>query len=379
MTPLSTREVTRFQDAFDRLRGQLERVIKAEPKPADAPPDYIDLVLYALFAGGHVLIEGLPGLGKTELVKALGRLTALKFRRIQFTPDLMPSDLLGTQVLQAAPDRSQPLSLHFQPGPLFANLVLADEINRASPKVQSALLEAMGERQITIDGRTMPLDVDPGDETAPGPGAAGTGTTGPGSMEAGRRGGPFLVIATQNPIEMEGTFRLPEAQLDRFLFHVDVPYPGTALLETILRETTGAMSVDRTPLEPLAELGFQNLAAYMAMVRRVEEDERTLKLAARAIRLSLPVDRPGDPGLARVKEAVDFGSSPRGGQALILGGKVRALSKGRSHLAIEDLLAVAVPTLRHRLVLNHHGRRAARGDDRFLEGLIQEIMRAAAR
>jgi MoxR-like ATPase len=271
--------------------------------------------LVCLIVGGHVLLEGVPGLGKTMLVRTLARVLDLKFARIQFTPDLMPADIVGTDILEEAGDGRR--EFRFQPGPVFTNLLLADEINRATPKTQSALLEAMQERTVTVANRSYPLEP------------------------------PFLVLATQNPIEMEGTYPLPEAQLDRFLFKVNVVYPSSQELVEILNRTTGEV-------EPEVEVVADG-AAVLAMgtlARQVPVASPVSDYAARLVIATRPDD---DAAPEMVRRYVRYGSSPRGAQALILGGKVTALLAGRYNVAFEDLRAVAPAALRHRILLNFEG------------------------
>jgi MoxR-like ATPase len=268
----------------------------------------VEQVLAALVAGGHVLLEGVPGLGKTLLVRTLGQVTGLSFSRVQFTPDLMPGDITGTQVF----DRESG-ELRFAPGPLFANLVLADEINRATPRTQSALLEAMQEHTVTAGGHSHALPA------------------------------PFFVLATQNPLEMEGTYPLPEAQLDRFLFKVLVPFPSDEELARIGERTTGP-AVDAPPrvLEPA------DLVAAIQLVRQVVVAPHVLDYAVRLVGATHP-ERSAVPEVVRF---VRYGASPRGLQALLLAAKVAALRSGRWNVAFGDLEQVALPALRHRLILH---------------------------
>jgi MoxR-like ATPase len=268
-------------------------------------------VLTCLLAGGHALLEGVPGLGKTLLVRTIGETLELSFSRVQFTPDLMPADITGTSILRDTTEGMR--SLEFQPGPLFANLVLADEVNRATPKTQSALLEAMQERRVT-SGRTT--------HTLPE---------------------PFFVLATQNPIEMEGTYPLPEAQLDRFLFKLTVPYPTEDDLLRIAQVTTGA-SMPR----PARVASGATLLELMHFAREVPAADSVMRFAVRVVRRTNP-ETPDAP--TEVKRFARYGSSPRGVQSLILGAKVRALLEGRYNVAFEDIRAVALPALRHRVIL----------------------------
>jgi MoxR-like ATPase len=268
-------------------------------------------VLTCLLAGGHALLEGIPGLGKTLLVRTIGEALELTFSRVQFTPDLMPADITGTSILRDSSDGSR--SLEFSPGPLFANLVPADEVNRATPKTQSALLEAMQERRVTA-GRTT--------HTLPE---------------------PFFVLATQNPIEMEGTYPLPEAQLDRFLFKLTVPYPSEEDLLRIAQVTTGA-----TMPHPTQVASGQSLLELMRFAREVPVAEPVLRYAVRIVRRTNP-DTGDAP--AEVKRFARYGSSPRGLQSLVLGAKVRALLEGRYNVAFEDIRSVALAALRHRIIL----------------------------
>ncbi|MBL8727080.1 MAG: AAA family ATPase [Planctomycetes bacterium] len=267
-------------------------------------------LLVAVMAGGHVLLEGLPGLGKTLLVRSLARGLGLQFARIQFTPDLMPSDVMGTQVIDDDHGRR---SFRFQPGPLFAGLVLADEINRASPKTQSALLEAMQEHSVTIGGTTHPLP------------------------------DPFHVIATQNPIELEGTFPLPEAQLDRFLFRLDVRTPGVESMTEILAATTGQP-------EPNVEviLTSTELRELQALVRQVLCGTHLLRYVAELLLATHPGHESADD---RTRRFVRYGASARAGQAIVLGAKARALLAGRPAVTREDLGPCVLPALRHRVLL----------------------------
>jgi MoxR-like ATPase len=272
-------------------------------------------VLTALLAGGHVLLEGVPGLGKTLLVRTLGLVTGLQFGRVQFTPDLMPGDITGTEIF----DRETG-GLRFAPGPIFTNLLLADEINRATPRTQSALLEAMQERTVTAGGRTHPLP------------------------------DPFFVLATQNPLEMEGTYPLPEAQLDRFLFKVLVPFPGDEELAAIVERTTGPAQPS-----PPRVLDPSDLLEARGLVRQVVAAPHVVDYAVRLVRATHPDRTP----VPEVQRFVRFGSSPRGLQALVLAAKVVALRAGRWNVAFADVQHVALSSLRHRMIL--HFEAAAEG------------------
>ena len=268
-------------------------------------------VLTCLLAGGHALLEGIPGLGKTLLVRTIGEALDLSFSRVQFTPDLMPADITGTSILRDSADGSR--SFEFQPGPLFANLVLADEVNRATPKTQSALLEAMQERRVTAGRTTHSLPE------------------------------PFFVLATQNPIEMEGTYPLPEAQLDRFLFKLTVPYPSEEDLLRIAALTTGAVMPHPTRVATGA-----SLLELMRFAREVPVAEPVLRYAVRIVRRTNP-DTPDAP--AEIKRFARYGSSPRGLQSLVLGAKVRGLLEGRYNVSFDDIRSVALASLRHRIIL----------------------------
>jgi MoxR-like ATPase len=288
--------------------------------------------LICLIAEGHTLLEGVPGLGKTMLVRTLAKVLDLKFARIQFTPDLMPADIVGTDILEEVEDRRR--EFRFQPGPVFTNLLLADEINRATPKTQSALLEAMQERTVTVANRSYSL--------AP----------------------PFLVLATQNPIEMEGTYPLPEAQLDRFLFKVNIEYPSSSELIEILNRTTG----DVEPEVSVVADG-STVLAMGALARQVPVASPVADYAARLVIATHP---DGDLAPEMVRKYVRYGSSPRGAQALILGGKVTALLAGRYNVAFEDLRAVAVAALRHRLLLNFEGQAEGISADDVVAEVVKE-------
>jgi MoxR-like ATPase len=282
----------------------------------------------ALIAGGHTLLEGVPGLGKTVLVRSLSQALKLSFARIQFTPDLMPADIVGTNVIREENGRRE---FQYQAGPLFANLVLADEINRATPKTQSALLEAMQERTVTVGTETRQLPV------------------------------PFFVLATQNPIELEGTYPLPEAQLDRFFFKSLVPFPSQEELLEIARRTTG-----NTTLQLDAVADAEAILAAQQVARQVPIAEHVLAYAGRLIGAT----HPNRTELDSVKQYVRFGASPRGLQTLVLAGKVRALLEGRYNVAFDDLVAVSHPALRHRVFMRFE----AEADDVTSDQLIDEIV-----
>ena len=289
--------------------------------------DIIDTVLMATLAEGHVLLEGVPGLGKTRLLATLGKVLDVAFGRVQFTPDLMPADILGTKVLRGG-------EFSFHPGPIFANLVLADEVNRATPKTQSALLEAMQERRVTLGGETHMLPR------------------------------PFLVMATQNPIEMEGTYPLPEAQLDRFLFKALVPFPAADDMVEILRRTTAGVEP-----EPEAALSGPQLLSMSALVRALPAAAHLLRYAATLVEAT-HAESPLAPPL--IRKYVRHGASPRGAQAMILGGKAAALMDGRPNLAAEDIWRVAPGALRHRLVLGYE----AIADGVAADQLVEDVLAA---
>jgi len=293
--------------------------------------EVVEEVLLTILAGGHALLIGAPGLAKTLLVRSLAESMDLSFRRIQFTPDLVPSDITGTELLEEDPQTGQ-RSFRFVKGPIFANIVLADEINRAPPRTQAALLEAMQERTVTAAGRTMPLPQ------------------------------PFFVLATQNPIEQEGTYPLPEAQLDRFLFAINVNYPAFEDELAILRTTTGRIEGEINPVAGAAEL-----EALQGLVRDVAISEPVLRYVAELVRAT----RPGEPNLpARVQKYVRWGAGPRAGQALVLGAKAHALLRGRMAVAPTDVQRVARPVLRHRVLTNF----AAEAEGVRSEDLIADIL-----
>ncbi len=297
-----------FQDTFTALRREMARVVVGHERA-------LDVILAAFFAGGHVLIEGVPGIGKTLIVRSLAEALNLSFNRIQFTVDLMPADITGTRVINEMADGRR--DFVFVPGPVFAHLLLADEINRATPKTQAALLEAMAEQQVTVAGTSYTLT------------------------------SPFFVLATLNPIEMEGTYQLPEAQLDRFLFKVQLDYPSQGELERILGTTTGA---DAPVVRPVLarDAAAARVEELKRLVRRVLVAPQVERYAASLVRLTAPASAT-DEG---VKRYVTYGASPRGGQALLLGAKVLALLDGRPHVAFDDVDGVAAAALGHRLVLS---------------------------
>ena len=314
---------------LDRAMGDLSRVRSEIGKVIVGQADVINGVLICLVAGGHVLLEGVPGLGKTTLLRTLSHVLHLRYSRIQFTPDLMPGDIVGSMVMES--DETGHKNLRFQPGPIFANLVLADEINRATPKTQSALLEAMQERTVTSGNSTYSLDL------------------------------PFLVMATQNPIEMEGTYPLPEAQLDRFLMKVLVTYPSREELSQIVDFTTkrGDVALDQI-------LDREQIADLRATCKQVVVAPHVQDYAIELVMAT-------QPGGARATDLtnryVRYGSSPRGAQALIECGRVHAFMQGRMHLSIEDVRVVAPAVLRHRMILNFD----AHADGETTETLLPKI------
>lgn len=302
-----TLTVDQFRERAEKIETEVGRVIVGQS-------DVVRHVLVSILAGGHVLLEGVPGLGKTMLIRTLGDVLDLKFSRIQFTPDMMPADIIGTEILS---DQNGQREFRFRHGPLFANLILADEINRATPKTQSALLEAMQETSVTAAQQTYRLDE------------------------------PFFVMATQNPLEMEGTYPLPEAQLDRFFFKVNVNMPNVAEMVEIMDRTTGKESPSANKVVSGAEiLQMRELARGVPMASHVKD------FVARLVLATHPEDANGSP---LVKQFVRYGVSPRGAQALTLGAKVTALLNGRFNVAFDDIKAVAPAALRHRLLLNFDG------------------------
>jgi len=316
--------VQEFVTSFNALRSEVEKVIVGHR-------EIITHVLFGMFAGGHVLLEGVPGLGKTLLIKTLAEGLELKFSRIQFTPDLMPADIIGTNII--VEDAEGRKHFQFQYGPIFANILLADEINRATPKTQSALLEGMQEGSVTVGGASRPLPP------------------------------PFFVLATQNPIEMEGTYPLPEAQLDRFLFKLRVRYPALEELNAIIDRTTHATSasVHRVMSGP-------NVMSFRELIREVPVATHVRDLASMIVMATHPEwDRSPEPA----RRFVRYGASPRGAQALILGAKVRALAEGRYNVSVDDLKTLAAPALRHRIILNFEGEAEAVDIDSLIEDIVQ--------
>ncbi|WP_435010750.1 AAA family ATPase [Tundrisphaera lichenicola] len=320
-------ELEGLRDAHKQIREQISRQIIGQD-------EVVDQLLIAVFARGHCILEGVPGLAKTLMVNSLARSLSLEFNRIQFTPDLMPSDITGTEVLYE--DRSTGArELKFVPGPIFANLVLADEINRTPPKTQAALLEAMQERQVTAGGHRHPMP------------------------------DPFFVLATQNPIEQEGTYPLPEAQLDRFLFKIYISYPKPEEERRIYRLTTGAEEPEITPL-----LTGERIAALQRVVRRVPVTDLCIDYAMDLVRATRG---PAHGGPSYIGEWVSWGAGPRAGQALIIAAKAKAALAGRPSVTIDDIQAVARPVLRHRIVINYNAQASGESSDSIITRLLNDI------
>jgi MoxR-like ATPase len=322
-----TRDIT--AEVFRQYAGQIEQEVA---KVIVGQQDVVRHVLISILCGGHALLEGVPGLGKTMLIRTFGEVLDLTFSRIQFTPDLMPADIVGTEILI---DQDGQREFRFQPGPVFAHLVLADEINRATPKTQSALLEAMQEHSVTVAKHTYQLQE------------------------------PFFVLATQNPLEMEGTYPLPEAQLDRFLFKVNVPFPSSIELTQILERTTGSQEAQVQKV-----ISSDQIIQMRALARQVPAPSQIGDYIARLVVASHP-NNPDAPEL--VRRYVRYGSSPRGGQAIMLGAKVTALLDGRYNVAFEDVRAVVPSALRHRLLLNFEGLADEIPPDQILEDLLEDV------
>jgi MoxR-like ATPase len=319
------------------FRSDHDRVKKEVQKAVVGHEEIIDGILVCLFAGGHALLEGVPGLGKTLLIRSLSQALQLKFGRIQFTPDLMPADVTGTTIVVETPEGRD---FQFRRGPLFAQIVLADEINRATPKTQSALLEAMQERSVTVGGVTHQLDK------------------------------PFFVMATQNPIEQEGTYPLPEAQLDRFFFKLEVGYSTRADLREILNRTTaGAMD------EPQKVIDAETILRHQKLVRAVRIADQVQDYAVRIVLATHPRGQFATP---LVNQFLRFGASPRAAQTIVLGAKVKALLAGRASVAAEDIKAVAVPALRHRVLMNFEAEAEGRGADEIVTNILETVPASAA-
>jgi MoxR-like ATPase len=323
MTTAVAQHIDLFRERFVRITQEVGRRIVGHE-------DVVNQTVTALLAGGHVLLEGIPGVGKTSLVHTLADVLHLKFSRIQFTPDLMPADIVGTNVVQEHAHGG--MFFEFQPGPIFANVVLADEINRATPKTQSALLEAMQDISVSVGKTTYKLDQ------------------------------PFLVLATQNPLEMEGTYPLPEAQLDRFFFKLKVMYPPEEAMHQILDRTTqpGDNEVTRV-LDGTEILEMRQVARSVPIARPVQ---------GYAIRLTLGSHPESPYATPLVKRYVRYGASPRAAQALVLAGKVHALQRGNAFVAAEDIRAVALPALRHRVLLNFEGEAEQINPDTIVSELL---------
>ncbi len=327
-----------MKERVERFRADFSRVVEEIGKVIVGQRDIIEGVLSCLFANGHVLLEGLPGLGKTLMVSTMSDALDLEFRRIQFTPDLMPGDIIGTNIV--VENESGGKEFQFQRGSIFANVILADEVNRATPKTQSALLEAMQEHTVSVAGITHILDE------------------------------PFCVLATQNPIEMEGTFPLPEAQLDRFLFKLKVQYPAQDELALIL---------DRTTANEVPEAGkILDTERVMEMRWLIREVTVASHVKDYAVRLIFATRPETDLAPAVVKEYVRYGSSPRGAQAIILGAKVRALLNGRYNIAFEDINSVVHHALRHRMILNFEGEAEGIDTDEIIDVILEEVKAAHA-
>ncbi len=326
MSANDVQAVADLEAARQRLEAEIGKVVIGQH-------GIVEGLLVALLAGGHCLLVGVPGLAKTLLIRTLAQALDLSFGRIQFTPDLMPSDITGTEVLEEDQETGHK-AFRFVHGPIFHNVILADEINRTPPKTQAALLEAMQEHAVTAGGQTMRLKE------------------------------PFFVLATQNPIEQEGTYPLPEAQLDRFLFELRIDYPDAAEEEEIVRTTT-ALSP-----EPVSRvLDGERIVAFQRLVRQVPVADQIVEYAVRLVRAT----RPGDGASEQVREMVNWGAGPRASQCLVLAGKARAALQGRHAVSLEDVRAVALPVLRHRIVVNFHAEAQAVDADQLARRLLDEV------
>lgn len=314
-----------FRERFTKIRREIERVIVGQEQ-------VVEQVLIALFAGGHCLLEGVPGLGKTLLVRTLSDVLDLEFRRIQFTPDLMPADIIGTTMV--VEDESGRRQFEFQKGPIFGQMVLADEINRATPKTQSALLEAMQERSVTVRDHTFRLDP------------------------------PFFVMATQNPLEMDGTYSLPEAQLDRFLFKIVVDYPTKDELAMVVDRTVGVYEYEKNVVMDGAEIeSWKSLVKEIVVAPHVKDYGLRVVLGT----------HPGGPyAVASTNRYVRYGSSPRGAQSILLASKIRALLEGRYNVSFDDLRASSHAVLRHRILLNFEGEAEGISTDSVVDEILAE-------
>jgi MoxR-like ATPase len=326
-----TAAVSEFVNRVNQIKEQMAGVLVGQEM-------IVEGVLMCLFGGGHVLLEGVPGLGKTLLVRTLSQSLGLKFARIQFTPDLMPADVTGTNIIAELPDGRK--EFQFQAGPLFTHVLLADEINRATPKTQSALLEAMQERSVTVAGKTYHLNE------------------------------PYIVLATQNPLEMEGTYPLPEAQLDRFLFKLKVYFPTfDEMVQILNRTTTSASQQVQEVIDGETILNMRRLVREVPIAPHVQEH---------AVRLVLGTHPDSEYATEQVRQFVRYGSSPRGAQALMLASKVRALLQHRFHVSIEDIDFIARPALRHRMILNFEGQAEGIETDQLIDDLIERHAPVAA-
>ncbi|MFZ5622824.1 MAG: AAA family ATPase [Gemmatimonadota bacterium] len=325
-TPAVAQEVERLLGRLAALRGEIGKVIVGQEET-------LEQLLTAFIAGGHCLLEGVPGLAKTLMIRTLAEAVSLAFRRIQFTPDLMPTDILGTEILEEDHGTGKRY-FKFNRGPIFAHIVLADEINRTPPKTQAALLEAMQEYEVTYGGTTYPLER------------------------------PFFVLATQNPIEQSGTYPLPEAQLDRFLLHIRIGYPTEAEETAILTATTGRQTHEVQPV-----IGGPDILALQAMVRDVPISEPLVAWVTRLVRAT----RPADTTIPYVRDWVRWGAGPRAGQAMILCAKARALLHGRFAVTVPDLHAVAAPVLRHRVLVNFRAEAEGIRADDVAARLVAEV------
>ena len=324
-TPTDAETVDQIITGYSRIKSELGKTIIGQE-------DVIDEILISLFAGGHVLITGAPGLAKTLLVKSIAEIFDLQFSRIQFTPDLMPADITGTEVLSETDAGRQ---LRFVPGPVFANIILADEINRTPPKTQAALLEAMQEHQVTAAGQRHPLPQ------------------------------PFFVLATQNPIEMEGTYPLPEAQLDRFMFNVVIDYLPEDQEVAVVQQTTAGGS---ETIEPL--FNAEDVQRFNDLVRKVPAAEDLVRYAVQLAAASRP-SQDNTPDF--VNEWVSWGAGLRAAQFLVLGAKARTLLQGRSHVTAEDIQAVAAPVLRHRVLVNYRAEAEGMTTQKIIEQLLDQL------